>query len=116
MATDVIAERVALNQSTFREANEQIEQQAETLGLTDGSVPFICECPAEECTSIVQLGLPQYETIRSRGDWFLATPGHEVCIVDGREVAIVVERHDSYSLMQKIGEAAERAKELDPRS
>jgi hypothetical protein len=48
------AERKALNEGTFREANEQIEQGAvEIVGVDDGQfVPFLCECPRLECTQV----------------------------------------------------------------
>jgi hypothetical protein len=41
MQTDIAQERIALNQSTFREANERIEGAADKMALV-GPVPFIC--------------------------------------------------------------------------
>ncbi len=116
MQLERIAERVASNQSRFRQANEQIEQTAQELAPSLGRIPFLCECPEPRCTAIARLSLADYEAVRSRGDWFLAVPGHETCVVDGAEVARISERHDDYTIMQKVGEAGELAERLDPRA
>ena len=116
MDTELTADRVAVNQSTFREANEQLEERADAIGVRTGALPFLCECPDRACTEIALLERADYERIRSRGDWFLAVPGHEVCVVDGVEIAKVIERNESFSLMEKIGAAKETALDLDPRS
>ena len=57
------AERVALNDATFRDANERIEGKAESLGIDH--VPFICQCADASCTEIIQLRLSEYEEIRA---------------------------------------------------
>jgi hypothetical protein len=107
MLVDRTAGRVARNQSMFRDANERIEQSAEELlEDTAAAVPFICECPEPTCTSIARLSLVDYEMVRSRGDWFFAVPGHEVCVVDGEEVATIVKRYAGYSLMEKTAPQA----------
>jgi hypothetical protein len=117
MQTDVTAERVAKNQSTFRDANEEIEAAA--MGIAGSelpAVPFICECPDPRCTAIARLPFAAYEIVRGQGDWFFAVPGHEVCVADGVQVAKIVERHDTHTVMEKIGTAGEIARQLDPRS
>ncbi len=65
MATS--AERKALNEGKFRDANEQIERAAvEIVGVDDERfVPFLCECPQMECTQIALLTLREYEQVRS---------------------------------------------------
>jgi hypothetical protein len=112
---DVTAERVARNQSAFRGANENMAAAADRL-LDEGAMaPFLCECPDRSCTAIARVSLADYERVRLRGDLFLVVPGHEVCVVDGVEVARVAQRHDAYSVMEKIGEAGEVARAEDPR-
>ena len=111
------AERVALNQSTFRDANERIEQAAEELVAELPAVPFICECPDRACTQIVRLGLIEYEMARSRSEWFFVASGHEVCVVDGETVAKVKQEYGGrFTIMEKLGDAGAAARELDPRS
>ena len=114
-ALETVSERAAKNQAVFRDANERIEAAAEALTTLD-SAPFICECPEQDCTALVQLPLTEYELIRQHGERFLVAPGHEVTHVDGVEVARVVEKREGYSLMDKVGEAGEVARELDPRA
>jgi len=63
MQTDMTHERIALNESTFREANERIEAAADKMDLV-GPVPFICECPDRTCTQIVRVTLDGYEDVR----------------------------------------------------
>jgi hypothetical protein len=112
---DTISERIARNQSTFRDANERLEAAAGRLADLD-LAPFICECPRPECTQVVTLTLDDYEDIRSDPARFWSVPGHEVCEVDGVTVAKVLERRDGYSVLEKLGRAAEVATELDGRS
>jgi hypothetical protein len=112
---DVTADRVAQNQSVFREANEGIEKSAEEIGIDARTIPFICECPDRSCTSITRLSILDYNRVRSSGRWFLVVPGHETCVVDGEAVAEVYERNADFSIMEKVGRAGEVAEGLDPR-
>jgi len=114
MATETITDRVAANQSAFRAANESIEDQADRVARDLELLPFICECPRANCTQIVRLKRHEYENVRRRGTTFLVAPGHETVDVDGVAVARVGHRFDRYSLMVKIGDAAEKAVQLDP--
>ena len=122
MRLELTAERVARNQSAFREANEQIERTAEAIARDEAGVgptdrfPFICECPSELCTDVVRLSLIDYEVVRSRGAWFLVAPGHETCVVDGQQVAAVARRHETHTTMEKVGHARAVVEQLDPRS
>lgn len=110
------AERVALNQSAFREANEKVGDAAERLLEEDAGVPFLCECPERTCMAIVRLSLGEYERVRARGDTFLVAAGHEICVVDAVEVARIEERHDGWTMMAKVDEAGAVARATDPRA
>jgi hypothetical protein len=103
MALDLTAERVAANQSRFREANEHIELAAERVPLL-APVPFLCECPREDCTTIVPLPMEDYEEIRKHPRFFLTAPGHEGISVE-RGFGTVVSHADGYVVVEKIGEA-----------
>jgi hypothetical protein len=117
MRSEVTAERVAENQSTFREANERIEAAAAAMTASElPTVPFICECPDPRCTAIARLTLDDYEVVRGHGEWFFAVPGHEVCSADGVEVARVVKRYETHTVLEKVGAAGDVARRLDPRS
>lgn len=109
-----ISERVARNQSTFRDANERIERTAARF-IEVEQVPFICECPRRDCTEVIRLSLAEYELIRGDGRRFFAASGHETCVVEGEMVAKVVDRGPLFSVLEKVGEAGHVARELDPR-
>jgi len=114
--TEPIALRVAENEDAFRRANERIEDAADRGGFDVESLPFICECPQQDCTEIVRLKRHEYENVRRRGNTFLVAPGHEVIAVEGVEIARVGHMFDRFSLMVKVGDAGEQAIQLDPRA
>jgi hypothetical protein len=102
-------ERIARNDALFRDANERIGRFAAEHQLRDDPVPFICECADRTCHAIVKLRLGEYEHVRSNPRWFLNVPGHQVA---ARGAATVVERHDEYVVVEKVGHAGEVAEEL----
>jgi hypothetical protein len=104
-------ERIARNDSTFRDANEKIATAAGKYELV-GKVSFICECATESCTVIVRLSLAEYEEVRSAPTRFFVAPGHQAS--EGA-VTLLYER-DGYVVLEKEGRAGEIATELDPRS
>ena len=91
---DLIAQRVAQNQATFRAANEQIEAAAEELGTDLPRIPFICECPDTTCMRTARLSLPEYEAVRADSTRFWVIAGHEVCVVGGEEADRLDGRND----------------------
>ena len=105
-------ERKALNEATFREANDRLEHGArELLPPEDESlVPFLCECPRTNCTNVLLLTLVEYQDVRARSSLALAVPGHE-----DPEIERVVERNDRFVVTEKFGRAAELFTEADPR-
>jgi hypothetical protein len=100
-------ERIGLNQSTFRTANEKIEATAEAIGLLD-PVPFICECADPSCIEIVRLTLDEYEEVRQSPRCFFNAPGHEALALHAR-AGIVAAKHDDYVVVEKINAAGEVA-------
>jgi hypothetical protein len=108
---DPVAARVALNEATFRRANEEIEATSASLGI-DGRLPFICECADMTCTVMVQLTRQEYEAVRADPTHFLTVPGHARA---AKGWAIDVETHGRYAVVAKIGDAAVVAAEHDPR-
>jgi len=104
-------ERIAENQSRFREANERIEATADSMHLV-GPVPFVCECPDPRCTELVQMPLEDYEALRAHERRFFVVPGHDEATVANR-AGVVAGRGDGgrYVLVDKIGRAGEIASE-----
>ena len=94
-------ERIKKNNATFRDANEQISDRAHELAAGLERIPFICECPVEDCVEILHLTPAQYSDIRANPHWYMTANGHE-----SREqpVGEVVARHDGYVVIEKNGD------------
>lgn len=106
------ARRVGLNESIFRQVNEQIESLNQNLGGDVRTMTAICECADGDCTERLQIELAEYEKVRSDARSYVIIPGHELL-----EFESVVESHDAYDVVRKReGAAAELARETDPRS
>jgi len=104
-------ERVAFNDDIFRKANEDIHSQAEMLAPEDFErLPFICECAEETCSEVLQVPATEYERIRSDPRLFLNAPGHDVA---AHGWGAVVERHDGYVVVEKLGRAGDIVEMLD---
>jgi hypothetical protein len=112
--SETIAVRAARNQSTFRDANERLGATVGSLGTFD-LIPFICECADRRCTAVAPLSVSEYEDIRAKSERFWVVPGHETTSVEGVEIAVVVDRCDRFSVLDKIGTAGEIARQEDPR-
>jgi hypothetical protein len=108
----LMAQRIARNDATFREANERISAAAEVYGV-DMPIPFICECADPRCSEIVRLELEEYEEIRADPRRFLNVPGHEKA---AQGAAVVVAERDGYVIVEKVGHAGEVVEALDERT
>lgn len=93
--------RIAMNEAAFRRVNEAL--QAGRSGDPE-AVDLICECGRLGCTEHITVPAPAYTAVRADARRFMIVPGHEV-----PEAERVVETHDGYVVVQKIGEAAEVA-------
>jgi hypothetical protein len=105
-------ERIARNDSIFRDANEQISAKAKEHDTDDDqAVPFICECADEHCTTIVPLLLGEYEFVRTDSRQFLTSFDHERFegLVD------VVSTNNNHLVVRKSGRAGDIAASLDRR-
>ena len=100
-------EYVALNESTFRQVNEGIEEGRRER---DGLVPFVCECGEIGCNAVIELTLREYEEVRAGSRCFLVSPGH------GAEFDEPWREGERFSVVRKrdgpLGEIADRT---DPR-
>jgi len=110
MADDWRAARLARNESRFRAINEQLEHDLVQLGL-GGLQEFVCECGDSDCSELMRLTLDEYEGARADPRWFLVVPGHVFPAVEH-----VIERHERFELLEKIGATADIAAKSDPRA
>ena len=108
-------DRIARNETLFREFNERVEDLAESFDLQgEGDsmrIGFVCECGNLDCLERLELTRAAYEEVRSDPKRFVVAPGHE-----DMKIARVVARDEGYLVVEKIHEAAEVAIEHDPRS
>jgi hypothetical protein len=102
-------ERAAHNEEVFRTVNERIEEGAKQHGV-DRPLPFHCECGAESCVQTIELAPADYDRVASHVDRFVLIPGHEQPKVES-----IVERHRSYFVVEKIGEARAEVEREHPR-
>jgi hypothetical protein len=90
-------QRLADNESAFREINERIERRVEHWkALEDGLHSAICECCDSECVDRIKVTPSEHRMARSRCDRFLIAPRHE-----NADIERVVYRHDRYWIVQK---------------
>ena len=103
-------QRLAQNETLFREVNERVETLAHQLGP---NVPyeFLCECANADCTFRLTLPLKVYESVRADPQQFVVLPLHYT-----PEVEDLVLKEDAYWVVRKTGEAGEYVEQLDPRS
>ena len=94
---EVIAERLAANETRFREINQRLGEDLTDLVEGDERIPFVCECSDTGCREAVELSLAEYRRVRADDQHFAVRPGHErpeIEHVIGRgEGFLVVEKH-----------------------
>ena len=99
-------ERLAKNESFFRQVNERIN------GFADGeSYDFLCECADPSCTARISLRQAEYEWVRANPARFVLAPGHAA-----PQIEHVVEREEEHLVVEKHGVAGRVAAKLDPRT
>lgn len=100
-------ERAARNEALFREVNERVASLA-----AEGAheVGFVCECSDDACVDRLHLGRDEYHAVRADPRRFIVVPGHE------GSFERVVERHATYSVVEKHGDAGRISEQHDPRS
>lgn len=103
-------ERLAKNESFFRQVNERIKDVADGLEGAQ-TYEFLCECANPNCTERIELTRDQYDVVRADPARFVLARGHTA-----PEIEHVVEREDEHTVVQKHGEAGRIAAKLDPRT
>jgi hypothetical protein len=101
--------QLARNESAFRKVNEGIDAGRGLIGV-DQVLSFVCECGRLGCTELIELSVSDYQAVRNSGRRFIVRPDH----VDATSER-VVETAEHHVIVEKTGEAGERAEGLDPR-
>jgi hypothetical protein len=95
---DRTAERIQRNNQVFRGANEAIREAVAQHDHQLEQLPFLCECPVEDCVEIVRLSEDEYSAIRANPRLYVTAVGHEEA---EKPVAEVVSRNDGYVVVEK---------------
>ena len=95
---DRTSERIEHNNRVFREANERIRNSVEGYDHQLEQIPFLCECPVEDCVEVVPLTPTEYANIRADPRHFLTAVGHERA---EEPVGQVIARNDGYIVVAK---------------
>ena len=103
-------ERLAKNESFFRQVNERIKDVADGLEGAH-AYEFLCECSDPGCTERLELTRREYEWVRANPTRFVLARGHAA-----PQIEHVVEREDEHVVVEKQGIAAQIAAQLDPRT
>jgi len=96
--SDRSVERIEHNNGIFKGANEGIREAVDEHEHGIDQLPFLCECPVEDCLEIVRLTRDEYAAIRRLPNRFVTAVGHE-----GAEAPVgqVVERNEGYIVVEK---------------
>jgi hypothetical protein len=98
--------RAAKNQALFRHVNARLVELNRNFELlTDRSV-FVCECAHIDCIEQLDVALSDYERVRADPRRFFVAPSDEHVLPD---VEHVVETHETYFVVEKIGVGAKVA-------
>ena len=110
MTDQARAVRAAKNEDLFREVNERIKEisSANRRQHFEG----LCECTDAACREAILLGADEYESLRADPTHFVIAPEHQA----GDAIERIVGKTDRYWIVEKVGEAADAAERLDPRS
>jgi hypothetical protein len=103
--------QAAINQSVFREVNENLEKLNQDLNELIPVGDFVCECADTACTVRIRLTIAEYEQLRAVPTHFAVRHGHVV-----PEAERVVEEHGGYTVVEKFEAAGEYATSVDPRA
>jgi hypothetical protein len=105
-------ERLARNESVFREVNERIEELAKSgdFGEFD-SLEILCECGNADCQEPLRLSVADYERVRQEPTDFFVAPGHAIPAIEK-----VVDSRQNFEVVRKLEEERDLARKTDPRS
>lgn len=103
-------ERVARNESTTREINEDIELAHQHASQSD-HIRILCECGSEDCDRVIAITVAEYESVRADARRFAVAHNHVIA-----DLEQVVAGTDRYAVVAKReGTPAAVAVEEDPR-
>lgn len=101
-------DRLARNETLFREVNERIE---EVRSPEEDQIGFLCECGVEACKDVISLTVAEYEELRADSTTFAVVPGHSI-----GDIESVVAETERFHVVRKHPSEQDIARSTDPRS
>jgi hypothetical protein len=95
---DLTLERIQHNNEVFREANESIRAAVAAYDHGLEQIPFLCECPVEDCVEVVRLTEEEYGAVRADPSHYVTAVGHEDAEAPVGEVVV---RNETYVVVEK---------------
>jgi hypothetical protein len=102
--------RLAENEILFRRRNEKIARLGRQQAAPE-QITLVCECSDSACTHSLVMPFSEYEWLRQNPTHFTVLPGHEAPAVED-----VVERRETYVIVEKHPETREQVEAADPRA
>jgi hypothetical protein len=96
------ARRAARNEELVREVNREIGSGAQLHNVVS-EMPFHCECAKDSCLEKIDLDARIYEPILAERYRFFVVPDHVVPSVER-----IVEAHETFVVVEKVGEARDQ--------
>ncbi|HZU20707.1 MAG TPA: hypothetical protein VE982_05780 [Gaiellaceae bacterium] len=93
--------RLAENERLIRDANEEaelvaVDEAGRKAHLDAVEVEFFCACGRADCEETIVMSVAEYSSVHEMPNRFVVVPGHET-----PEIERVVERHDTYVVVEK---------------
>jgi len=109
--------RAAENEDLFRRLNERLHVlasvAASAVEAAETPERFLCECAQVQCSQVIVLTPQEYRSVRETNRRFLVVPEASHVSPD---LEVVVERHERYWVVEKLGEAGAEAALLADRN
>ena len=107
-------ERIAENETRFRDANETLLHRFEEMKIDPEETIFLCECGDSDCTQTIRLTLSEYESVRSDANTFALVPGHEDAATEAVTEAVIA-KNERFTVVEKRAEYRDITEGSDPR-
>ncbi len=110
MSMDHRQRRIAVNETSYRDINERLEQGLKQVQHLPEMLEFVCECGDRGCEAHVAMTLEEYEAVRQDSRRFAVVPGHVF-----PESERVFAGNERYQVVEKFGAAVEVSDASDRR-
>ena len=103
--------RLAENEIRFRGLNEVTAHLLPRNDDADLQIELVCECSDTSCSRQLTMPRSEYEWLRQDPLHFVLLPGHDAPAIED-----VVERHDTYEIVEKHAATHRQVAAADPRN